>query len=258
MNAASATTAPPSALPVRRVEVSAPLKWLNAGARDLMAMPAASLGYGVLFALAGYILVTITATRPHLLSAVVSGFFLAGPFLGMGLYRLSQRRESGGSINFIDSMAAWRENPWSIGLFGILLAFILLSWERISAILFALFHGAALPTSNGGWVSLLLTAADPMFIVVYLGIGGALAALVFALSVIALPLLITGPYDPVTAAATSVRATTTNPAAIALWAVLIVALIGIGMATMFFGLIITMPLVAHATWHAFRDLTRAV
>ncbi len=258
MNAASATTPPPEALPVRRVETSAPLKWLNAGARDMMAMPVPSLAYGAIFSLIGYVLVNLTTQHPHLLSAAVSGFFLAGPFLGMGLYRLSQRREAGKSINLLDSMTAWRENIWSIGLFGVLLAFILLSWERISAILFALFYGDSLPTTDGGWMSILISTAEPGFLVTYLIIGAALAALVFTLSVIALPLLLTGPYDPVTAAITSVRATLANPSAMALWALLIVLLVGIGMATFFLGLMITMPLVAHATWHAFRDVTQEV
>ncbi len=255
MQSAATTAAQHQPIEVRRVGIGAPFRWLAAGLRDMVAMPVASLAYGVIFAVVGYALVTLSSSRPHLLSAAVSGFFLAGPFLGMGLYRLSQCREAGEPATFLDSATVWRSNPWSIGLFGVLLAFVLLSWERISAILFALFHGASLPVTDGGWTDVLLSAADPAFVVVYLAIGAALAAGVFAISAIALPLLITGPIDPVTAAITSVRATLANPGVMLLWAALIVGLITLGMMSAFIGLIVAMPLVAHASWHACRDLT---
>ncbi|MEX0386290.1 DUF2189 domain-containing protein [Spiribacter onubensis] len=257
MQSATTTESQPQPIEVRHVGANAPFRWLAAGLRDLIAMPFASLAYGVVFALVGYALVTMTTSRPHLLSAAVSGFFLAGPFLGMGLYRLSQCREAGEPATFRDSATIWRSNPWSIGLFGVLLAFVLLSWERISAIVFALFHGASLPVTDGGWTDVLIAAADPAFVAVYLTIGAALAAGVFAISAIALPMLITGPVDPVTAAITSVKATLANPGVMLLWAALIVVLITVGMMTAFLGLIIAMPLVAHASWHAYRDLTLA-
>lgn len=255
MQAEIIQTTSPTQVSIRRVPTGQCLTWLKLGAGDLMAMPLASLSYGILMALVGFLIITFVGDYPHLLTASVSGFLLAGPFLGIGLYRLSQAREAGETIALTDSLTAWRRNPWSIGMFGVLLAFILLSWERISAILFALFHGAALPTISGGWTEILFVAADPLFLLVYLVIGGLLAALVFSLSVISLPMLLTGPIDPVTAAIASVAAVRKNPIAMLLWAITIVGLIAIGMLTAFLGLIVTMPLIGHATWHAFRDLT---
>lgn len=255
MQAEIIQTTSPTQVAIRRVPTGQCVSWLKLGAGDLMAMPLASLSYGVLIALVGFLITTLVGDYPHLLTASVSGFLLVGPFLGIGLYRLSQAREAGEKISMTDSFIAWRLNPWSIGMFGVLLAFILLSWERISAILFALFHGAALPTISGGWTEILFVAADPLFLMVYFVIGGLLAALVFSLSVIALPMLLTGPIDPVTAAIASVAAVRKNPIAMLLWAIIIVGLIVIGMLTAFLGLIVIMPLIGHATWHAFRDLT---
>ncbi len=254
MPATTTATATMATLPVRSVEALRPLHWLRAGLADMRAMPVASLAYGILFALMGFTLTRLGAQQPHLVSASVSGFFLIGPFLGIGLYRLSQAREAGEPINMLDSLTAWRRNSWSIGLFGVMLAFVLLSWERISAILFALFHGTGVPVSDGGWAERLVAVADPGFLLIYGLLGGGLALAVFAISVVALPLLLAGPHDPVTAAVTSLHAVRRNGAAMAVWAVLIVTLIGLGMAMAFVGLIVTMPLVAHATWHAFRDL----
>ncbi|MRH77325.1 DUF2189 domain-containing protein [Spiribacter sp. C176] len=243
-------------LSIQQVPMGRSLIWLKRGAQDFAARPLASLSYGVLLALTGFLIVALAGRYPHLLTASISGFFLAGPFLGIGLYRLSQAREAGEQITLWDSLTAWRKNPWSIGMFGVLLAFILLSWERISAILFALFHGAGLPTVSGGWTDSLFIAADPAFLMVYLVAGAILAAIVFSLSVIALPMLLTGPIDPVTAAIASVTAVRKNTPALLIWALIIVALITLGMMTAFIGLIVIMPLVAHATWHAYRDLTK--
>jgi uncharacterized membrane protein len=47
---------------------------------------------------------------------------------------------------------------------------------------------------------------------------------------------------------------TQNPAAMALWATLILALTALGMATLMLGLVVVVPWLAHATWHAYRDL----
>lgn len=240
---------------VRKVSAGRPLHWLRAAAADIAAMPLPSLAYGVVLAAVGYLIVSLASGRPYLVSASLSGFFLVGPFLGIGLYHLSRERAHGRTPRFGDSLTAWRRNAWSIGMFGVMLAFVLLSWERISAILFALFHGRQPPGIEASWTEALMTAADPAFLLAYLLLGGLLAAVVFAISVIALPMLLDRPLDPVTAALTSLAATRANPLPMLVWAALIVLLVGLGMATAFIGLIVTMPLVGHASWHAYRDLT---
>lgn len=255
MTTVESTEAAPAPVAVRHVAAGRPLHWLRAGLQDIAAMPIASLSYGVLLAAVGYLIVSLASGRPYLVSAALSGFFLAGPFLGIGLYHLSRERGAGRQPRFLDSLTAWRRNAWSIGMFGVMLAFVLLSWERVSAILFALFHGRQPPGIQASWTEALFGAADPLFLASYVLIGGVLAAGVFAVSVIALPMLLDRPLDPVTAAITSFTATRTNPSAMLVWAVLIVLLVGIGLATAFLGLIVTMPLVAHASWHAYRDLT---
>lgn len=245
----------PERVVVRRISPSRPFHWLRAAAGDMVAMPMASLAYGIVLAALGYLIVSLAGSRPYLVSAAISGFFLAGPFLGIGLYYLSRERELGRTPRLLDSLTAWRRNPWSIGMFGVMLAFVLLSWERVSAILFALFHGLQPPMVETSWVEALMSAADPGFLLVYLLLGGVLALAVFSISVIALPLLLDRPLDPVSAGAASLSATRSNPAAMVLWAALIVLLIGAGIATAFIGLIVTVPLLGHASWHAYRELT---
>ena len=57
-----------------------------------------------------------------------------------------------------------------------------------------------------------------------------------------------------TAIVTSFRAIQDNPATMLFWAVLIVLFVGAGLVTFYLGLIVTLPLIGYASWHAYRDL----
>ena len=239
---------------VRSITVGQPFAWLGRGVRDLRAAPGPSLFYGIVFALVGYLALGLLGQLPYLVTAMISGFLLLAPFLAIGLYRISQQLEVRARPRLADSMTAWRHNYGSIGLFAAFLGFAFIFWERISAILFALFHGLDVPRVEdlGGWIFLL--SEDPVFLVLYLGLGALAAALVFACSVVSIPLMLDRRIDPVTALITSVSATAKNTYALFVWAVTIVVLVGIGILTWFLGLVIVMPILGHASWHAYRDL----
>ena len=88
-------------------------------------------------------------------------------------------------------------------------------------------------------------------------VGAVLAAVVFAVSAVSIPMLLDRDIDVISAIATSIVAVRENPAAMAVWAILIVLFIGAGLVTGFIGLILTMPLISHASWHAYRELVAA-
>lgn len=230
--------------------------WLGSGIRDLRAAPLPSGFYGLVFAVVGYLAIGLFGDLAYLVTAMTTGFLLLAPFLAIGLYRISQQLEAGERPRLADSMTAWRHNYGSIGLFAASLGFAFVFWERISAILFALFHGLNLPTVDnlGGWIFLL--SEDPLFLVLYVGLGGIAAAFVFACSVVSIPLMLDRRIDPVTALITSMRATLINRIALGIWAITIVVLVAIGIATWFLGLIVIMPVLGHASWHAYRDLVQ--
>lgn len=122
---------PAHALPlpgVRRIAADRPLRWLSAGWRDLKANPLPSLAYGLLFALAGDLIILATLDRPHLLTVSISGFFLVAPLLAAGLNELSRRTARGERILFIDSIRCFRRNGESMALFGLILALTALLW----------------------------------------------------------------------------------------------------------------------------------
>ncbi|QEL63646.1 integral membrane protein [Oryzomicrobium terrae] len=238
---------------IRPVAVGAPWQWLRAGWGDLRAHPLPSLAYGAVFALCGWLFAITLDHAAALLSALVTGMLLVGPFLALGLYDLSRRRERGEPVQLLASALAWRHNLSNIGLFAAVLAIVLMVWARASMVIFAVFYEGDMP-SFAGFLRAFSALDNLEFVVFYLAVGGFFATLVFAVSVIAVPLMLDRRIDAINAAIASATALARNPAAMLLWAVLIVALTVLGFATGFLGLVVTMPLVGHATWHAYRAL----
>ena len=130
----------------------------------------------------------------------------------------------------------------------------MLFWERVSAVAFALI-AIDTPAMASAYLSdILLNGEHLAFTLTWLLAGGLLALFVFAISVVAVPMMLDHDTDAVTAATTSLRAFSQNLPALLLWAGLIVGLTLFGFATLLFGLVIIMPILGHASWHAYRDL----
>lgn len=239
---------------IHQLSLDRPLLWLKAGWRDLAANPLPSLAYGLLFALAGDIIVLSALDYPHLVTLAFSGFFLVAPLLAAGLYELSRVHAAGEKIFFIDSLRCFRRNGQSLALFGLVLALIATMWERLSAIIFALLGANAGLGTHAFLNEIILSGEYPSFVATWFVIGGLLALGVFALAVVSVPMILDRNSDPVTAMVTSLHAFAANPGTLLLWAALLVLLTLIGFATLFFGLVVIMPILGHASWHAYRDL----
>lgn len=235
---------------IRRVETGHVLLWLKHGWKDLLRTWPASLGIGILFTLLGYLLMEYAWSRPHLALTLTSGFLLVSPFLAIVFYELSRRHEASRALRF----EGVRRNAISIGMYALLLAFILSSWERISAIMVALFFKGDLAAGGTFPLAALFAPEHIGFVVPYLLAGGALAALVFALSVVSLPMLMDRKVDFVTAIVTSLWVVRENPLPMLIWAIVIGALTLLSELFWFLPLAIIFPLLGHATWHAYRDL----
>lgn len=239
---------------VATVDAARPLQWLKFGLRDMIEAPAASLAYGALFAVMGYLILSFTADRPYLFTAAVSGFFLVAPILAAGLYEISRVLHRGGRRpSFAESLEGWRRNGESITYMGLLLALVGIAWERASAILFALFRQGEVANVESLARTMLGSTEQLPFLLAYLLVGGALALLVFALCAVSVPMMAGRDVDVVTAMMTSLKVVAHNVPAMALWAVLIVALMVVGFATAMIGMVVLLPIVGHATWHAYNE-----
>ena len=238
---------------IRTVELSAPFTWLALGWGDLQSAPKASLFYGVVFALMGWLIWQTFSHMVELLSALTAGFLLLGPFLATGLYDISRRRQQGELVRLTETLTAWRANLGAFSLFALGLTVILLVWARAALVTFALFFSTGMPTLDN-FLGQVISAEHLDFLVTYFTVGAVFAAIVFAVSVVSVPMMLDRGTDTVVAALTSVRALFTNPAPLLLWALLIVLLVAAGFATLFVGLVVSVPWIGHATWHAYQDL----
>lgn len=234
-----------------RVEAGRPFLWLRQGWRDFIRHWPLSLTVGVLFAVLGFLLIDYVWARLHLAMALTSGFLLVAPFLAIVFYDVSRRAEEGSAVRPFDGL---RANASSIGMFGLMLAFILSAWERISAILVGLFLKTDIITDQSFTLGLLLSPEHAGFLLPYMLIGGAVAALVFVLSVVSLPMLMDRKVDIITAVVTSLWVVRENPLPMLVWALLIGVLGFIGLLVWFVPLAVIFPVLGHATWHAYRDL----
>ena len=238
--------------PIRRVSALRAFVWLQLGWRDLWVSPRISLLYGLCFAGMGFLLRIVLANAPQYLSALSCGFLLLGPLLALGLYDISRRieKEKSGMLASLFSM----RGRWSnIGILALVLAVIMLVWARASLVVFALFYNKGMPTMQG-FLSQLFSISNIEFIAVYCCIGFIFASIVFAISWVSIPLMLDRDTDAITAMIISTVALFVNVPVTIVWALAIVALVVFGFFTWNLGLIIAMPLVGHATWHAYREV----
>lgn len=246
---------PPPMPGIRSLPANAPISWLKKGWSDFVGTRFRGAFYGLVFVLMGYAIVWVYAAKWQLTMGLIGGFFLMGPFLCTGIYDLSRQFERDGKASLTKSFTCWARNLGSIAFFAVILTFAMIVWARVSLILFALVSTTSFPTVKG-ILSMIVSVDNPQFLLLWSGIGFLFASLVFALGVIAVPMLIDRKTDTLMAVFTSVRSVHANPKPLYLWAALVVIIIGLSLAAGFVPLLITAPIVGHATWHAYRDLVK--
>lgn len=251
----------PHALPrVRTITLDHPWRWLSAGWMDMTVAPVLSYPYGAAFAGIGFmLLVGLDASGiGYLILPMALGFALVGPLAAIGLYETSRRLQAGRSIGFGPVFSAFGRNPAQIGLVGVFLLLAMAAWVRLAIMEFMLFFSGS-PPGLGGVIDAVLTSdAGAYFLIIGTITGGMIAAGVFAMTAIAIPMLLDRPdCDAMTAMLTSLEAVRHNWRPMMLWASLIGMFTLFGLAMFFVGLVITLPLIGHASWHAYRDLVEA-
>jgi uncharacterized membrane protein len=242
---------------IRKTALDRPWVWLARGWADFQAAPKVSLAYGAAFVGASYaIALFLVATESlYLLLPLAAGFLLLAPLLAVGLYEASRLIGIGQTPSVGTSLAAYRANPEHMAYMGFVLMLINLFWTRMAMLLFALFFGSPRGTLQDLVDVTLFSPASLPFLIVGSAVGFVLAAVVFAISAVSIPMLLDRPETPVwVAIATSFVAVRENFKPMALWALLICAFTFFGMLPFFLGLAVTMPLIGHATWHCYKDL----
>ncbi len=237
----------------REVSPGRPFKWLRMGAADLMACPIPSLFYGFCFAAMGLLVTMVFEHAYEYTMAMTSGFLLLGPFLAMGLYEISRRRENGENCALAPTLTVWRRNASNVGIFAVVLGIVFLVWARASLVIFALFYTNEMPNLSG-FLSQLVRLENLEFLAVYFGVGFVFATLAFGVSIVSIPLMLDRNQDAISSMLGSIGVLFRNPLPMLIWVLLLVTLTIVGFLSFHLGLVALMPIVGHATWHAYRDL----
>ena len=249
---------------IRSISLLQPLQWLALAWRDMARCGWISFAHGLVLALLGWLILLLAHDKFWLLAGAFSGFLVIAPVLATSLYALSRAVERGEKADFRLVLKTWLNwqsghtnkwgnDYWALVQFGSLLALAALGWMLTSAAFVTLFTPTPV-NSPIEFVRHVILAEDGFVFELWLGLGGLLAAPIFASSAVAIPLLLDRRVSLMQAVLTSWRTVLENPAPMAFWAFLIMAFTLLGFASLLLGLIAIMPMLGHASWHAYRDL----
>ncbi|WP_367065141.1 DUF2189 domain-containing protein [Oryzisolibacter sp. LB2S] len=253
----SDTSAPASARPATAPLVLNPLGWrdpflwLARGVQDLRAAPGIALFYGLCFWAMALLLGWVFRAQPEYTMSLASGCLLVGPFLAMGLYETSRRREAGLPPELGQSITCWDSHMGSMGMLVLVLIVLELLWGRASLVVFAVFFNTGMPSTTGV-IQAVFNPQNWQFVLVYALVGGVFAVLVFCTTVVSIPMILDRDTDALTAGITSIRVVLENPGVMLLWGALITLLVALSLWAWGAGLIVVGPLLGHASWHAYR------
>jgi uncharacterized membrane protein len=248
----------PFVAPCRTLAITAPLGWLRQGWRDMWAAPRQSLTYGSIVVLLSFALafITIEFGGYWQLLSLVSGFILVSPVLAVGTYAISSQLERGQVPSLRRCLREEQRVFGNLMVFALMLMVVFLVWARAGSAIHVFFPVGELP----GWREYLT------FFGIGSAVGSIFALVVFSAAAFSLPMMVDRRVDTVTAVVTSINAVLRNRLAMAVWAACIVLAVAPGFALLFIGrergaslawimvaLGITLPLIGHATWHAYRE-----
>ncbi|WP_323041691.1 DUF2189 domain-containing protein [Gemmobacter sp.] len=253
MQAAETTAAPPAEI---RALVPADLAAsLRAGWHDLTRAPAYGLFFSAVYVAGGWLLwwALTTAGQVWWTIPVTLGFPLLGPFIAVGFYEISRRLEAGQPLDWPGVLGViLRQKDRQIPPLAAVIVVFFLFWNFLAHMIFALFMGLQVMTNISTSYQAFLTPNGLAMIAMGSVVGAVFSALLFSMTVVALPMLLDREVDFVTAMLTSLGVVARNPGVMLGWGLLIAVLLFVAMLPAFLGLFLVLPLLGHASWHLYR------
>lgn len=238
----------------RNLPATAAFGWLAAGWRDLWTRPGPSLAYGLGITLVSFAVIyaMFQFGWAQILFPALAGFLVVGPVLATGLYEKSRRIEAGEKVTLGSMLLPRRGGGMHLFFVGAILMTLMLLWMRAAVLLYALFFGWR-PFPGFDHVTEMLFTTPPGIgmLVVGTAIGGLFAAFSFAIGAFSIPMMLDRRLDAFSAMGLSLSLVSNNLPATLIWAVIVVGLTLVSIATAFLGFIVIFPLLGHATWHAY-------
>lgn len=227
------------------------LIWLREGWQDMVRSRFVGVFYGFVFVMMGFMISNVYANYWQLTMGLIGGFFLVGPFLSTGIYDLSRQLDQDGKSSLLKSFVCWRRNLGAISFFSLMLTFAMIVWARVSLIIFALFSTTDFPTLQI-IASTVFSPDNIGFLVIWTLLGFFFASVIFAIGAISAPMMLDRQSDTVSAIVASAQCLYRSPRPMFTWAATIVLIIGASLLLGFVPLLITAPLIGHATWRAYK------
>ncbi|MEJ6401648.1 DUF2189 domain-containing protein [Yoonia sp. 2307UL14-13] len=226
---------------------------LSAAWRDFRRAPQFGLFFSAVYVLGGFVLLWLGAGHVTWILTASLGFPLIAPFAAAGMYEVSRRIEQDQPLIWGEILGVvWAERGRQLPWLGAIIVIYFLFWTFLAHMIFALFMGLSVMTNVSDSWDIFLTPNGLMMIGVEVIVGAVLAFLLFALTVISLPLVLDREVDFVTAMLVSMQAVQRNRVVMLIWALIIAVATFAALLPWFLGLMIVLPLLGHATWHLYR------
>lgn len=228
---------------------------LRLGLRDFLRAPLFGIFFSAVYVAGGLLLWSIygVAGQQWWLAPVAVGFPLLGPFAAVGLYEVSRRIEQGLALRWPEVLGVvFAQKDRQIPALAAIIIVLFLFWVFVAHALFALFMGLRAFGPASDMVSLFLEDNGPLMLLVGTAVGAGFAGVLFATTVVGLPLLLDKEIDFVTAMIHSTRTVLANPRVMLAWGLLIAVVLFVGMLPWFLGLFVALPVLGHASWHMYR------
>jgi uncharacterized membrane protein len=226
---------------------------IAAGWSDFRACPQYGLFFAGFYVIIGVFLAYALGAWGQLawLVPAAAGFPLLAPFVAVGIYEVSRRRESGLPLGWGAVLGALRgRGDEQILSMGVIVFVAFGFWLMVAHGIFAVFMAES--GIGGESLALFATRAGMMMLVVGSIVGAVMALAFYAITVMSLPMLVDRETDFMTAIITSLSAVRANPGVLTVWAALIAVATTLAMLPLFAGLLIVLPVLGHATWHLYR------
>jgi uncharacterized membrane protein len=229
-----------------------PWQWLYRAWKDTCVHPDIAIFYGCAFWAMAMVLELVFRAHPEYVMSMASGCLLIGPFLAMGLYFVSRCIEQGQHCALGDSAFCWRPHLPSMGLLVLVLMVLELLWGRASLVVFAVFFNTGMP-STAGVMEAIFNPENLDFLLAYTAVGGIFALLAYAMAAVSIPMILDRGTDAISAVITSMAVVLENTGVMLLWGAIITLLVAASLLLPWHvGLLLTGPLLGHASWHAYR------
>ncbi|MEM7060201.1 MAG: DUF2189 domain-containing protein [Pseudomonadota bacterium] len=230
---------------------------LRQGLSDFQRAPGYGLFFGLVFSLAGIAIAAALyqGNAGYWVFPIAAGFPLIGPFAAVGLYEVSRRLEAGEPLSWrAVLLAGFRHMNSQLPLFAVFSVFAFLVWIVLARVIFAVSFGTSPVTNIMTSFDVFFTGPGITMLIIGTSVGAALATLLFAVSVVGVPLLLDHDIDVVTAMITSVQASIENAKTMAAWGGLIAISVVVGILPLFLGMILVFPVLGFASWHFYRSV----